>query len=63
MTARHLIPDLGEATTAALIARRALRAGYFGYFVDMFEVYLDPRPDTAWVLFVNSGAHLTGMPR
>jgi MFS family permease len=34
-------PDLAEPTaTPALIARRAVRAAYFGFFVDMFEVYL-----------------------
>jgi len=40
MTTKSLNPGLAETTTPELIARRAVRAGYFGYFVDMFEVYL-----------------------
>jgi MFS family permease len=40
MTAPYLNPDLAAPTTAELIARRAVRAAYVGYFVDMFEVYL-----------------------
>jgi Na+/melibiose symporter-like transporter len=41
MTTQFLNPDLAElATTPDLIARRAVRAAYFGFFVDMFEVYL-----------------------
>jgi MFS family permease len=39
--AEYLNPDLaGPTTTTDLIARRAVRAAYFGFFVDMFEVYL-----------------------
>jgi MFS family permease len=41
MTTQYLNPDLAEPTrTSDLIARRAVRAAYFGFFVDMFEVYL-----------------------
>jgi len=40
MTTQYLNPDLAEPTTPELIARRAVRAAYFGFFVDMFEVYL-----------------------
>jgi MFS family permease len=41
MTTQYLNPDLAELTPARdLIARRAVRAAYFGFFVDMFEVYL-----------------------
>jgi MFS family permease len=41
MTTQYLNPDLAEPTmTPDLIARRAVRAAYFGFFVDMFEVYL-----------------------
>src|SRR5271169_5317412 len=41
MTTQYLNPDLAEPTTTPdLIARRAVRAAYFGFFVDMFEVYL-----------------------
>jgi MFS family permease len=41
MTAEYLNPDLAVPTmTTDLIARRAVRAAYFGFFVDMFEVYL-----------------------
>lgn len=32
--------ELATVAPAALIARRAVRAAYFGFFVDMFEVYL-----------------------
>jgi MFS family permease len=40
MTTQYLNPELAEPTTPELIARRAVRAAYFGFFVDMFEVYL-----------------------
>src|ERR1700733_1409125 len=41
MTTQYLNPELAEPTPAAdLIAGRAVRAAYFGFFVDMFEVYL-----------------------
>src|SRR6204780_5138852 len=41
MTTQYLNPDLAEPTTTPdLVARRAVRAAYFGFFVDMFEVYL-----------------------
>jgi MFS family permease len=41
MTTQCLNPDLAEPIkTPDLIARRAVRAAYFGFFVDMFEVYL-----------------------
>src|SRR5271155_5313226 len=41
MTTQYLNPDLAEPTTTPdLMARRAVRAAYFGFFVDMFEVYL-----------------------
>ena len=40
MTTQYLNSDLAEPTTPELIARRAVRAAYFGFFVDMFEVYL-----------------------
>jgi MFS family permease len=41
MITQYLNPDLAEpVTTPDLIARRAVRAAYFGFFVDMFEVYL-----------------------
>src|SRR6202167_890122 len=41
MTIQYLNPDLAAPTTTTdLIARRAVRAAYFGFFVDMFEVYL-----------------------
>jgi MFS family permease len=41
MTTECLSPDLVKPTaTRELIARRAVRAAYFGFFVDMFEVYL-----------------------
>jgi MFS family permease len=41
MTTQYLNPDLAELAPARdLIARRAVRAAYFGFFVDMFEVYL-----------------------
>jgi MFS family permease len=41
MTTQYLSPDFAEPTTTSdLIARRAVRAAYFGFFVDMFEVYL-----------------------
>jgi MFS family permease len=41
MTKQYLNPGLAELTaTPDLIARRAVRGAYFGFFVDMFEVYL-----------------------
>lgn len=41
MTTQYLSPDLADLTSAPnLAARRAVRAGCFGFFVDMFEVYL-----------------------
>jgi MFS family permease len=41
MTTQLLNPNLAELTTTPdLVARRAVRAAYFGFFVDMFEVYL-----------------------
>ncbi len=41
MTMQLLSPSLAELTTTPdLVARRAVRAAYFGFFVDMFEVYL-----------------------
>jgi Na+/melibiose symporter-like transporter len=41
MTTQYLNPDFAEPTTTPdLMARRAVRAAYFGFFVDMFEVYL-----------------------
>lgn len=41
MTMHHLSSSLAKsATTPDLITRRAVRAAYFGFFVDMFEVYL-----------------------
>jgi MFS family permease len=40
MTIQYLNPDLAEPASPELIARRAVRAAYFGFFVDMFEVYL-----------------------
>lgn len=41
MTMQSLSPALAELpSTRALIARRAVRAAYVGFFVDMFEVYL-----------------------
>src|ERR1700685_939352 len=41
MTTEYLSPDLVMLpATRELIARRAVRAAYFGFFVDMFEVYL-----------------------
>ncbi|MGA7541242.1 MAG: MFS transporter [Steroidobacteraceae bacterium] len=40
-TTQYLNLDLTERTAASeLIARKAVRAAYFGFFVDMFEVYL-----------------------
>jgi len=41
MTTQYLNLGLTERTAASeLIARKAVRAAYFGFFVDMFEVYL-----------------------
>jgi MFS family permease len=41
MTAQYLNADLlNPGATRELIARRAVRAAYFGFLVDMFEVYL-----------------------
>jgi|HubBroStandDraft_5_1064220.scaffolds.fasta_scaffold86407_2 MFS family permease len=41
MTAEYSSPGLVEPVAPRdLIARRAVRAAYFGFFVDMFEVYL-----------------------
>ena len=40
MTTQYLNPELAEPTSPEVIARRAVRAAYFGFFVDMFEVYL-----------------------
>lgn len=41
MTTRSLSSGLAEPTSSReLIARRAVRAAYVGFFVDMFEVYL-----------------------
>jgi MFS family permease len=41
MTTQYLNLDLAERTAGSeLIARKAVRAAYFGFFVDMFEVYL-----------------------
>ncbi len=41
MAAEYSSPDAVEPAAAReLIARRAVRAAYFGFFVDMFEVYL-----------------------
>jgi MFS family permease len=47
MRTQYLQPDLrtkndasGMTGASDLIARRAVRAAYFGFFVDMFEVYL-----------------------
>jgi len=41
MTTQYQHPDFAEPTTTPdLVARRAVRAAYFGFFVDMFEVYL-----------------------
>ncbi len=41
MSTQYLDPNLAHSTTnQQLIARRAVRAAYFGFFVDMFEVYL-----------------------
>jgi MFS family permease len=41
MTTQYLNPDLAALTTTPdLIAPKAVRAAYFGFFVDMFEVYL-----------------------
>ena len=41
MTTQYLNLDLAERTAASeFIARKAVRAAYFGFFVDMFEVYL-----------------------
>jgi len=41
MTTEYLNPNLAMPTASReLIARRAVRAAYVGFFVDMFEVYL-----------------------
>jgi MFS family permease len=41
MKTQYLSPEVVKPTaTRDLIARRAVRAAYFGFFVDMFEVYL-----------------------
>jgi MFS family permease len=40
MTIEDLNSDFVEPANTELIARRAVRAAYFGFFVDMFEVYL-----------------------
>jgi MFS family permease len=40
MTIQDLNSDFVEPANTELIARRAVRAAYFGFFVDMFEVYL-----------------------
>jgi MFS family permease len=41
MTAEYVSPELVEPVASRdLIARRAVRAAYVGFFVDMFEVYL-----------------------
>jgi MFS family permease len=41
LPAQYLSTDLlNPGATRELIARRAVRAAYFGFFVDMFEVYL-----------------------
>jgi MFS family permease len=41
MTTQLLNPNFTELSTSPdLVARRAVRGAYFGFFVDMFEVYL-----------------------
>jgi MFS family permease len=40
MTGRYLDSEPAVRTTTELISHRAVHAAYFGYFVDMFEVYL-----------------------
>jgi MFS family permease len=41
VTAQYLHPELTEPMmTPYVVARRAVRAAYFGFFVDMFEAYL-----------------------
>ena len=40
MTIQDMNSDFVEPANTELIARRAVRAAYFGFFVDMFEVYL-----------------------
>jgi hypothetical protein len=40
MTTQHLSADLARPTTSESIARRAVRAAYLGYCVDLFEICL-----------------------